>query len=446
LVASLSIFLIGTPRESLVVAFEAGPPPTFTRDVAPILYKRCVSCHRPNQIGPMSLLTYADARPWARAIKQKVVAREMPPWGADPRYGTFKNDPHLSTEEIEIIARWADAGASMGRPEDLPAVPTFRDDTWGSGVPDVVMEIPEQRLPADGVLEPRTFVFANPLGKDVWIQGHQILPGNARVVHHASPRVVRLPEGVVVKDHTAYWPDGRALRRDEFPVYAAIGEKALDPDTAKLGAYLPGRGAERYPEGTARRFPANAYVALNIHYQLSGKPEIDRTRLGIYFATTAVHREIRDGGGVDPSGFQEVSGRAVGGSVPNIPPFANNFEVSGHVVFSRPATLFALSPHMHLRGKDMTFIAAYPDGRREVLLAVPRFSFDWQLIYEFETPLVLPRGTSLIAIAHYDNSAGNRRNPAPDREVYWSEQSSDEMFSPEMRFTYDDIDLLSTTR
>jgi hypothetical protein len=420
------------------------PAPTFAKDVAPILNARCVSCHRPNQIGPMALTSYAEVRPWARAIKQKVVAREMPPWGADPRYGRFKNDWSLSASQIDAIAAWVDAGAPPGDASDLPSPPSFEDGVWEAGPPDAVIEIPEQRLPASGEVEPISFVVANPFQRDVWIQGSQILPGNRRIVHHASPHVVQLPAGAVIRnDQKAYWAaDGRPLARSDFPVYPAIGETAADRDAAKLGAYLPGRGLEWYPEGTARRLPKDASIEVNIHYQPSGQPETDRTRLGFYLARGPVRREIRNGGGVDPAGFQEVSGRATAaGRVPNIPPFAPNFQVSGTTMFRRPATLYALSPHMHLRGKDMTFILVRPDGREEVLLSVPKFDFNWQLIYEFETPLQLAPGSRLRAIAHYDNSAGNRRNPAPDQEVRWSQQSTDEMFSPEMRFTYDDIDL-----
>ena len=155
----------------------------------------------------------------------------------------------------------------------------------------------------------------------------------------------------------------------------------------KLGAYLPGRGPEWYPEGTARRLPKDAYIEVNVHYQLSGKRETDRTRLGLYLARDPVRREIRNGGGVDPAGFREAAGRQTpAGGIPNIPPFAANFRVSGSTLFTRPATLYALSPHMHLRGKDMTFILNHPDGREEILLSVPKFDFNWQLIYELETP------------------------------------------------------------
>jgi hypothetical protein len=425
---------------------SAAAAPTFARDVAPILNARCVSCHRPNQIGPMSLTSYTEARPWARAIKSKVVTRQMPPWGADPRYGRFKNDWSLSQAEIDTIAAWVDAGASMGDVRALPPALKFDDTAWEAGPPDAVIEIPEQKLPASGEFEPPSFIVSNPFGRDVWIQGSQVLPGNRRIVHHASPHVVRLPAGAVIKDdQKAYWPDGRLLKRSEFPVYPAIGETAADRDAAKLGAYLPGRGLEWYPDGTARRLPKDAYIELNVHYQPSGKPETDRTRLGLYLARGPVRREIRNGGGVDPAGFREVAGGGTpAGRVPNIPPFAENFRVSGYTLFSRPATLYALSPHMHLRGKDMTFILVRPDGREEILLSVPNFDFDWQLIYELETPIQVPAGSRLRAIAHYDNSIKNRRNPAPHREVPWSQQSSDEMFSPEIRFTYDDIELTTS--
>jgi hypothetical protein len=437
LAAILAVPALNQTRAAELVA------PTFAKDVAPILNARCVSCHRPNQIGPMTLTSYAEARPWARAIKREVVARRMPPWGADRKYGKFKNDWSLSLAQVDAIAAWVDAGAPMGDAKDLPPAPIFSDGGWDRGLPDAVIEIPEQQLPAGGTIDSPSFIVPNPFAKDVWIQGSQVLPGNRQVVHHVSPHIVKLPAGAVIKeDQKAYWSDGRPLRRSEFPVYAAIGEAIPDRDAAKLGAYLPGRGLEWYPEGTARRLPKDAYVELNVHYQPSGKRETDRTRLGLYLAKQPVRREIRNGGGVDPAGFREVAGRQTpSGGIPNIPPFAANFQVSGSTLFTRPATLYALSPHMHLRGKDMTFILVHPDGREEILLSVPKFDFNWQLIYELATPLTLLPGSRLRAIAHYDNSAGNRYNPAPDRAVQWSQESWDEMFSPEIRFTYDDIDL-----
>ena len=371
----------------------------------------------------------------------------MPPWGADPRYGRFKNDWSLSQAQIDAIAAWVDAGAPMGDAKDLPPAPIFEDGAWDRGLPDAVIEIPEQQLPAEGTLDAPSFIVPNPFKKDVWIQGSQVLPGNRRVVHHVSPHVVKLPPGAVIKeDQKAYWSDGRPLKRSDFPVYPAIGETIADRDAAKLGAYLPGRGLEWYPEGTARRLPKDAYIELNVHYQPSGKRETDRTRLGLYLAREPVRREIRNGGGVDPAGFREVAGRQTP---------AGGFRIFRHLrptsrsrgprSSRRPATLYALSPHMHLRGKDMTFILIRPDGREEILLSVPKFDFNWQLIYELETPVTAARpaagcGRSPITTTQPRTATTLR----PDREVRWSQQSWDEMFSPEIRFTYDDIDLTKT--
>ena len=208
---------------------------------------------------------------------------------------------------------------------------------------------------------------------------------------------------------------------------------------------MPGRGGESYPEGTARRLPKDAYIELNVHYQLSGRRETDRTRLGLYLARGPVRREDpqrwRSRSGRLPRGRRQADG---GGPDSEYSAICVRFSGFGYTLFSRPATLYALSPHMHLRGKDMTFILIPPDGREEILLSVPKFDFNWQLIFELETPLQLLPGSRLRAIAHYDNSINNRYNPAPDREVKWSQQSWDEMFSPEIRFTYDDIDLTKT--
>jgi hypothetical protein len=204
---------------------------------------------------------------------------------------------------------------------------------------------------------------------------------------------------------------------------------------------VPGRGWEAYADGVARRLPKGAYIEMNMHYQPSGKPEKERAQFGIWFSKVPVEHEMQNVSTLD-RGTTMVEGKPLATErVPNIPPGVDNWKITNFKIFPEPATLYAMSPHMHLRGKDMKFILTYPDGREQLVLDVPKYDFNWQLYYELATPLKIPAGSKLTAIAHYDNSPKNRWNPAPDKEVYWSEQSWDEMYNPQIRWTWDLQDL-----
>ena len=418
----------------------AAATPTFTKDVAPVLYRNCVVCHRPGEVAPMSLTSYAEVRPWARAIKNKVVAREMPPWHASVGSMKMANDRSLSQTEIETIVAWADGGAPKGDDKDLPPMPTFNGG-WMYGEPDAIIELPVQvSVPAEGEIPPELYFVQSPFPDDVWIQAMQIRTSNTAIVHHATLFIRALPEGFVVRDGKPVAPEGQS-QRNFTTAEGQAGEQALGP-ASRLVSYVPGRGWERYPEGTGRRLPKGAYIEFNMHYQASGKPETERAQFGIWFAKTPVRREMINVANMGDRGTTMVENKPLGTErVPNIPAFAENWKIANFKLFPEPATLYALSPHMHLRGKDMKFILTYPDGREEVVLDVQRYDFNWQLYYELEKPLSIPAGSKLTAIAHYDNSPRNRWNPAPEKEVYWSEQSWDEMYNPQIRYTWDRQDL-----
>ena len=380
-----------------VAASASAAPPTFAKDVAPILYKNCVECHRPNAMAPMSLVTYDDARPWARAVKQKVVAREMPPWGADPAIGKFSNDVSLKQADIDTIVAWVDGGAPLGDSGQLPPVPAFTDG-WTIGKPDLIFKMQRPfTVPADGTV-PYTYVtIPTNLKEDVWIRGVELRPTDRRVVHHIISSLV---EGNGK-------PADPAPRLTRDPSRKEIG--------GGLGGLVPGRLYGVYDEGVARRIPAGADIVLQMHYTTIGVPVTDQTEIGVVLSK-------------EPPANRRAEG---GGAIPNmtfvIPPGDPNYEVVGKQTFDRDTYLSSLYPHMHVRGKDATYAIVYPDGREEVVLRVPKYDFNWQLSYKLAEPKFMPKGSTLKVTMHYDNSRANRFNPDPAAEVRWGEQTWEEM-------------------
>jgi mono/diheme cytochrome c family protein len=370
-------------------ASAAGPAEgtvTFAKDVAPILYKSCVECHRPTMFAPMSLMTYDDARPYARSIKQRVVSRAMPPWGADPAHGTFKNDPRLSEKEIETIVSWVDGGAAKGDDKDLPAAPRFADG-WTIGKPDVVFTTSEDfAIPATGVIPYQYVRVPTNLTDDKWIQAIEIRPGANAQVHHVL--AFTQPAGQPLS------PGG-----------------ALGP--TNIGGVTPNKPGLVYPEGVGRMLRGNSDIILQMHYTTNGTATTDRTRVGIIFAKQPPTK-IAAGGMVLQPRFV-------------IPAYDGNAEVKGTTTLKTDTVVTTLTPHMHVRGKDMIYIAHYPDGSSETLLSVPKYDFNWQITYELAKPKVLPAGTTVEVIAHYDNSAANKFNPDPSKDVKWGDQTFEEM-------------------
>jgi mono/diheme cytochrome c family protein len=363
-----------------------GTTPTFARDVAPILYRSCVECHRPTMFAPMSLLTYDAARPYAQAVKRRVVARQMPPWGADPAIGHFKNDPRLTDQEIDTIARWADGGAPRGNDADLPAVPQFAEG-WTIGTPDAVFAMTEPfMIPAEGAVDYQYIRIPVDLPEDRWIQAIEIKPGARAQVHH----VIAFTE-----------PAGTPIRPGGV----------LGP--TNIGGVTPNKPGVTFPPGVGRLLRGHHDIILQMHYTTNGKAAQDRTEVGVIFAK------------------EPPAKAAAGGIALNvqfvIPPGDPSYEVRAVASLMRDTMLVSLTPHMHVRGKDMTYIAHYPDGRDETLLSVPHYDFNWQITYELAEPKVLPRGTRVEVIAHYDTSPNNKFNPDPSSEVRWGDQTWEEM-------------------
>ena len=365
---------------------SAADTPTFTKDVAPILYSHCVECHRATMFAPMPLVTYQDARPYAQVMKKRVSARTMPPWNADPAVGHFKNDPRLSDREIDTIVRWADGGAPKGNDTDLPQLPAMAEG-WTIGKPDAVFEMVEPfTIPAQGAIDYQYVRIPVNLPEDRWIKAIEIKPGARAQVHH----VIAYTQ-----------PSGQPVRPG-----AVLGP-------GNIGGVTPNKPGMTFPDGVARLLRKNQDIILQMHYTTNGTAASDRTQVGIVFAKDAPSKLA--------AGGLAVNLRFV------IPPNAANHEVRAVAALPEDTVLTSMTPHMHVRGKDMTYVAHYPDGRDETLLVVPKYDFNWQITYELAEPKVLPKGTRLEVIAHFDNSTGNRFNPDPTQAVKWGDQTWEEM-------------------
>ena len=382
-------------------AGEAAPTsaPTFSKDIAPILYSRCLECHRTAGMAPMSLVTYEDVRPWARAIKRRTAAREMPPWGADPGVGKWENDPSLTAAQIAAIGAWVDAGAPEGNKADMPKLPPF-EEGWTIGKPDIVWKMPAPfQVPADGTVPYTYITIPTNLKEDIWIRGVELRPTDRRVVHH------------IISD--LYEGNGQPF--DLRP--RLTRDQSLKEIPSGLGAGLvPGRLYEAFDEGVVRKIPAGSAIVLQMHYTTIGQPITDQTEIGILLAKEP------------PKANAKILG---GGQIPNttfaIPPGAPNHEVTAKKTFDRDTYLSNLYPHMHIRGKDVKYTLVHPDGREEVLLSVPKYDFNWQMRYKFADPKFVPKGSTLVVTAHYDNSTANRFNPDPTATVRWGDQTWEEM-------------------
>lgn len=388
----------------------------------------------------MALLTYANARPWVAAIKRKVLAREMPPWFADPQYGDFRNQRRLSQAQIDTLVAWADAGAPEGKGEP-PAAPKFPSGSSGfmDRPPDYVLRMPVTLdIPAEGEPPYVKLWSKPPFRQDMFLEAVELRAGNRRVTHHSNVGMMLLPPGARLRTAPA-WPGGPAVKDaiGLLPNGQPVAEGVMTGNVMVF--YVPGGGFQRFPAGTARRMRREEHVLWNVHYMPTGMPEKDRHSLALWFAKKPPTHEVVT---ATASEVQIVEGREVVAGDDRlfapIPAHAGNYERTGIIAFTEPVTLVGLWPHMHDYGKDMTFVAVYPDGREETILRVPKYDPGWQIQYELAEPLKLPAGSAIRATAHYDNSSANPRNRTPDRDVAWGLQSWNEMFGPFLELVYDD--------
>jgi hypothetical protein len=410
----------------------SGASPTWSREVAPIVYKHCVECHHAGDIAPMSLISYAEVRPWAEAVREAVLSRRMPPWKADPHIGSWSNDPRLTEAEIAIIKAWVDGGKPEGDPHDLPAPPVFADG-WRAGRPDAVVSILKFELSAKGADEYSYVTVPTNFREDRWVVSAELRPGNRRIVHHAHVFVIdpespekpaakpdpakEYAESLTVKQGSLSWIRADAPVIDDG---CARDDNGLLPGSRQqdlgnlLASYLPGRAPDVYPEGTARLVKAGSKLNFQIHYsRATGKAEYDETSVGLIFAKSPPRTVARR---ID-----------LGNHMFLIPPNDPAHQVTECHTMTKDLYITSLTPHMHLRGKSMRIEVTYPGGRVETLLNVPDYNFNWQITYRTREAIFIPKGTRVKIIGTFDNSANNPLNPDPSITVRWGAPSEMEM-------------------
>lgn len=412
---ALAGFLLGTAAMTAsmrVTAEENSKPVTFTKEVLPILQKNCQTCHRPGEIAPMSFLTYKDTRPWAKAIKEAVVSRQMPPWFADPAYGHFANDRTLSDATIKTLVAWADGGAVEGDPKDAPAPVAFVEG-W-SIKPDIVIEMPQDiQLPATGTINYKSILVKANFTEDRWVVAADLRPGNASAVHHMRA-IVR--------------PPGSAWMKDAVP---GVAYENGDPEVGRqgegtdlLGKFNPGLGGQDFSRFESAKFvPKGSDIVFSMHYTATGKPATDRSRLALVF-------------GKQPPELRYFVSDGPTGSNLAIPAGDSNAEIVSEMTVTADTQLVYLQPHMHLRGKDYEVRLISPAGESKTIFKA-KWDFNWQLGFDLAQPIPIPKGTRIVGIAHYDNSANNKYNPDPAKLVVWGDQNWDEMQNCFMGFLID---------
>ncbi len=380
------------PRGCLILLEDWPEEVTFVHDVAPVLERRCLECHRPGHIAPFAFDRYETARGWSPMMAEVLRTKRMPPWHADGEIGTFDNDRSLTAEEKRALLRWVELGAPRGEGTDPLADREFRPpQEWPLGPPDAVVKLPDEVIiPARGEIDYQYFEVEVELEEDGWVRALDVQPGNASVVHHVLV-FLRYPE------HLAeHQPDFQGGLSGFF------------------AGHVPGSDPWLFPENTGKFLPAGSSVVFQMHYVSTGKEETDRTRMGIYLHESTPEHELH----VRSAHLSEL----------RIPPGERDHEVTASHVVPKDVWLWGMSPHMHYRGSRFAIAARFPDGERRELLSVPHYDFNWQTTYLPLEPIFLPEGTVVYCRGAFDNSASNPANPDPDREVRFGPQTTDEMF------------------
>ncbi|HVU89087.1 MAG TPA: redoxin domain-containing protein [Pirellulales bacterium] len=387
--------LIGRVREP-----DSKSAVTYSKQVARILQKNCVECHRPGQIAPFALTNYEEVSGWADMIEEVVRDQRMPPWHADPKIGKFHNDRSMSDADKETLYAWVKAGAPEGNPADVPA-PIEYPETWQLGKPDQVVYMNDKPydIPAEGTVEYEYFMADPGWTEDHWIKSNECLLGNRSVVHHIFVFAID-PSNPLAQRHG--------------PLGTGIQPGLGDNSVRLIAGAAPGTPPATGPEGAATLVKAGTKLLFQMHYTPNGSPQQDRTCVGFYFAKPEeVTRAVDVQMAINPS-F-------------TIPAQADNYPVKSAHKFGKDAMLINLTPHMHLRGKSFRYDLKYPDGKVETILNVPHYDFNWQVTYLLETPKFVPAGTEMQCLAHFDNSDTNLANPDPNSSVSWGDQTWEEM-------------------
>lgn len=439
-------------RTKTAVEPKAGEAITYSKHIAPILQKHCQACHRPGEVGPFKLMGYKDAAAWADNIKEVVSEGRMPPWHADPKVGHFSNDRRLTDSDKNTLLAWIDQGCAKGDPKDEPA-PKDYITGWAIGKPDMVLKMTKTiKIPASaGPLGmPYQYVqVGETFTEDTWVQAGEARPDNHSLVHHIiayiippkdyvdpdvttfTPEKIRElqkaqatsnktatggaggnrtgrggPPGGLINLTRAFLPNGGAELQKRPPTLDGIGQ-------GMLIAYAPGDQPMILPPGQAKKIPKGSQIVLQMHYTPNGKAGTDCSSIGLIFAKEPPKSEVRT--------------RSVANPRFEIPPGHANYEVKASRAFEKDAVIVSFLPHMHYRGKSFLYEIVYPDGKREPVLNVPKYDFNWQTTYELAKPIHVPAGTKIECTAFFDNSKNNPFNPNPKSTVYWGEQTWEEM-------------------
>ena len=446
LLAGDNFEMTSVPGTGQTIAFsnlDAHANLSYEKDIAPIIAENCASCHRDGGIAPFAMDSNLAVQGWSPMIREVVMTKRMPPGQVDNKVGhKMKNEMNLSDDEMQKLVRWVNNGSKVDSDNDPLTALTWPTTKWSLGEPDLIVKVPEQSIPATGVVDYMDIPVDLGLEKDVWIKGSEVVPGDPAVLHHIITTVVP-PEGApdfqqILMDLLASLPAEKAqsIRNKLFAAVASgqqpnIGEifkeipevdisvflgGGSDPDLGSVAGYAPGNNISLNPPGVGGLLKAGTTLNLQMHYTTSGKETTDATEIGIYFYEEGEVPAERMSGGVG-NAFSIA-----------IPPQAKDHEMELVTLVPEEAEIYSLMPHMHFRGKRMSFKAVYPDGSEEVLLSVPAYSFNWQLAHELEEPLRVPAGTKIIATGAFDNSSQNPYNPDPTEEINWGEQSWEEMF------------------
>ena len=389
-----------------IAEMHALATPSYEQDIAPIIAENCASCHRQGGIAPFAMDSHAMVQGWSPMIREVLMTKRMPPGQVDGHIGEFINDMLISSEELQKIVHWVEAGAPKDGNTDPLAELTWPDTKWAFGEPDYIIKIPEQSIPATGVLDYRNVSVPIEIEKDRWVRASQYVAGDRTVLHHTLNSLV----------------EPGASRRS-----ALIS--GGNPDQASITPYIPGATPAMEPENTGGLLKAGSILNLQLHYTTTGKETVDASEIGLWFYPEGVVPEER------------MSGACACIFTPtwtNIPPNDPNFEQTESITIAKDAYIHSMLPHMHFRGKYMRFYANYPDGTSEELINIANYNYNWQLSYTYKEPKFVPAGTVIKVVGAFDNSAQNPANPDPARSVPWGQQSWDEMFFGALNWKYAD--------
>jgi hypothetical protein len=390
--------LAGQPADqgaAIEYASSAGSQPdtiSYRRDIAPILTENCVSCHHDGGIGPWSMSSHTMVQGWSKMMREVVMTRRMPPGQIDSHVGKpIAEMAGLTTREQQLLIHWIDAGAPADTDGSDPlAELTFTEQRFTLGEPDIILKVPAQSIPATGVIDYRYVPVQLNLDRDVWVRAMETVPGDRQVLHHVIAYVSS------PADKSA---NGR--------------EDSTSRDNS-LGGFAPGRQPDTFRDNSGKLLRKGSNLLLQMHYTTSGKASVDETEIGLYL--------------YDEPPQYVMSGGVAGQRRFMIPPHTKEYPMRGEQLVEHDAWLYSLMPHMHYRGKYMSYTAEYPDGSSEILLSVPNYEFNWQFNYQLKEPHFLPAGTRLVARGAMDNSDRNPYNPDPSRPVHFGLQTKHEMF------------------